>query len=97
MKISFKKELSPGGLAAISWNPSTKIKLGGKEIGYIQCKYQPTENWKIHLAIKKQQGNCQFSWISFKATFENEQDARAFIKENFHKIQKKYQIHQFDH
>src|ERR1035438_4804731 len=93
MKFTFKKEKRQTGLAGIgSPNASTIIKHDGKQVGSITA---PTwlikdNKWSIRfMVLKDEMGegeNCIWKWINLKARFDEETDAREFIKKNTDKL-----------
>lgn len=88
-KFTFKKEPQTTGLAGVgNPYPNTAIKHKKKEVGVI---YAPTwqtkdDKWSISLMVLKkedeEQGNCEWNWISLKARFDSEPEAREFLKEH---------------
>lgn len=97
-KLTFKKEKVPGGLIGMVTARSTIIKLDGQGVGRIQeasysSKYT---GWKVGLMIEKidpANPNNTWKWIFFKKSFEKEDEARAWIKNNWSGILRAYKLH----
>ncbi len=80
-KFTFRKEPAETGLAACARPyPDTKIKLGGRECGIISAPTAFTDRkWKIGLILVDEKAHCGWAWIFFKARFDTEPEARAWI------------------
>lgn len=98
-KFTFKKQKRETGLSGVGYpNPNTDIKFNKKVCGTICAPNWQTEDhkWRIRLAVMKPEGmseNCDWKWISFKARFDTEQQAREWLQQNVDSLLKKYQFH----
>jgi hypothetical protein len=99
MGITFKKQPKETGLHSIGYPyPNVDIKLDKKTMGYISAPTWQTKNvWNIYLSVKKSEpddnSNCDWKWVTVKKDFENEIEAREFIKGHIEEIQKKFVFH----
>ena len=95
-KFTFKKTIHEGQYRSFQKDHTT-IKLNKKEVGYIsENDYQ---NYKIYFAVKKEKTEKDpgsFKWIRVNFNFDNEKEAREYIKENNDRIQEKLNLHYFD-
>jgi hypothetical protein len=95
--ISFKRLPRETGLAAVGHpNQSVDIKVNGKECGWIVAPNWQTEDNKWKVGIKVINGenlNCSWKWIYFKARFETESEARAWVKDNLKRFDEKYKLY----
>lgn len=88
LKFTFKKQPAETGLRAVG-NPyqSTDIKVNKKIVGHIAAPNWRSKDyvWKIRFAVKREPTSdnpCRFKRISFKKTFDEESDARQWIKDH---------------
>lgn len=98
MKLSFKKEKAPTGLARIGAGlPSIAIKADKLEVGYIDFpSYSSVRNEiSIRFAVYPD-GYDTWKWITLKYKPKDEADARQFIKDNWELLTTKYKLHQFE-
>lgn len=101
MKLSFKNQEKPSGLAAIV-NPYNNITIrgDGKSVGNIfyqnKTSAHPEHDSKWHIQFHVKSGS---SWnnVTIKASFNNEQEAKEFITKHWPIILSKYQLHQLDY
>lgn len=99
MKFTFKKHPKETGLAAVGRpDPDTDIKLNKKVVGYIAAPTWQSQDraWLIRLAVKKESEKIGWGWISLKARFSDEKEAREFLQKHVQEITEKWQLHQFD-
>jgi len=95
-KFTFRKEIFEGRYQSFERDHTT-IKLNKKEVGYIG--ESDWNKYVIRFAIKKditKKDPAEFKWVSLKQTFENEKDAREYIKKNNDIIQNKLDLYYFD-
>lgn len=100
MKLSFKRQEKPTGLAAIGQPYAhVDIKADKKKCG---CIFPPNrygqDYWKVSLAVKKEpseESPAPFAWVSFKFQGKDENEAREFVKKYWDKFQEKYDIFQW--
>ena len=87
MKFTFKKEKEEAGLAGVGYPyPNTQIKESKQIIGYIVAPTWRTKDnlWRIRIAIEKprtEAAPAPFRWVSVKAKFRTEPEAREWVKE----------------
>lgn len=85
MKISFRKQPQPTGLAAVGHPyPATEIKVDRKVVGHITPPNWQTEghDWGVSIAVKREptpDSPCPWRWVRFKRRFPSEPDARQFV------------------
>lgn len=102
MKLSFKKDARETGLAGVGRpNPDTFIKADKKRIGTIVAPTFITKDnlWSVSLMVKREptpRDPCDFQWISFKARFAEEADAREWIKKYWDALCAKYDFRQWE-
>ena len=106
MGLSFKKDKKETGLAAIGNSyPSVDIKLDKKKVGYIRPPRALDQNvFSINLAVKKvptEDSPASFGWVTLKQKFEcdwgrGEKEARKYLKENWERITKTFDLYQFE-
>lgn len=100
MKFTFKKEPRETGLRAVGHpHRSVTIKLKKKKVGMIHAPYWASEEykWKIMLMVEDPEGeNRKWHWITLKARFDKEQEARDFLNEHIEEIMEKYDLHSMD-
>ena len=101
--ISFKRQAKITGLAGVGYpNQSVDIKVNKKEVGIISAPNWQTKdnNWRVRLTVKKQESddnpNRDWKWVSVKKTFENEESARQWVKDNLKTLSMKYELHYFE-
>jgi hypothetical protein len=80
--LSFKKQPRETGLRAVgNPYPNTTIRLDGLQVGQIIAPFARSlggdSQWKVSLMEKR--GEDNFDWVTFKARFESEADARAWV------------------
>lgn len=102
MKLSFKKQERSIGLAHVA-DPiqAVDIKLDNKIVGFISppnlsAHRRIEEYWRIHIRvaeIETSDNPSGFAWITFKAKFNTENEAREWLKEKIDDIVKLYPIH----
>lgn len=86
--LSFKKEARTTGLASVgAGDPSTIIKFNKKSVGLISSpsRWTNEDKWRVKLTIKRPTED-NFDWVVFKAKFDDEPTARAWVKENWEKL-----------
>lgn len=103
MRVTFKREPKPTGLWVVSNPyPVTAIKVDGKRVGSINPPNNKISDWGIAVAIKKNEKfndknpNRDWMWIHVTKRFRNENEARAFIKDNMQRITASLVLHYFD-
>lgn len=96
--ISFKKHPRNTGLDAVG-NPHSlvDIKVNKKICGQIRPpSWIRGKFWNIALMVMKREPddnpNCDWRWIFVKKSFDTEESARLFIKENIKSIMKTYTL-----
>ena len=96
--FTFKKIKRSTGLAGIGEADSTAIKHRKKQVGILSGPgwYDDHNHWRARLCVKKPFNPDQFTWIVLKATFEDEEKGRAFLKRNYKAIIEKYELHPLD-
>ena len=95
-KFTFKKTIHKGLYSSFEKDHTT-IKLNKKEVGYIS--ENDYKNYRVYFAVKKEKTEknpCCFKWIRVNCHFDNEKEAREYIKENNDRIQEKLNLHYFD-
>lgn len=89
-KFTFKKEPIETGLASVgNPNPPTNIKLDKKVVGLIVGPNWRSKDqlWRVRLMVNREmKDNCDWKWVTLKATFEEEPKARVYLNENFDRI-----------
>lgn len=98
--ITFKNQPKQTGLAAIG-NPyaDIDIKCNKKVFGMIVAPNWRSQNknqWRITITVKEENNSEKWKWATFKQIFNNADDAKKWIKENYEKISEKTQIHFFE-
>ena len=94
LKFTFKKQKEETGLAAVGYPyPDVDIKANKKVVGYISAPNRQTKGhkWKVRFAMKKESTTASpadFKWVSALESFESEDDARQWIKENAEELSK---------
>lgn len=88
--FTFKKEPRETGLAAVgAGDPNTIIKLEKQQVGLIVGPNwrSKDELWRIQLTVvDEKELNCGWKWVTLKAKFETEPEARVYLKENFDRV-----------
>lgn len=90
--ISFKKEKKERGLAAVgNPNQATNVKLNKQIVGAISPPSWMTEDslWRVRFIVVKEDN---WKWITMKAKFNSEPEARVWIKENLKAIHDRYTL-----
>ena len=98
-KFTFKKEPYPTGLASVCFTPSTCIRTKrGFSVGtiYPPSDFRAEKNWRICLALTDNEEKCGFKWITLKARFDTEPEARTWLNENYAKITERYDLYQME-
>ncbi len=93
-KLSFKKDPLVTGLAGVGAGDSTTIKLNKKEWGSIFWGAWQSKDNRLRITLKvvkkdiieDKNPKCPWKWITLKANFENETEAREWLKTNLNKI-----------
>jgi hypothetical protein len=89
MRLSFKKNKRETGRVGIGYPyPSTDIKVDRKVVGHIIPPTWQTKNntWSIQIAVEKDDihsdgnANCPWRWVFLKLEFDEEKDAREYLK-----------------
>jgi hypothetical protein len=96
MGFTFKKEPKETGLAAVgNPNSNTQIKLNKKQVGYIAGpSWLSKDNlWHVKFAVSE---GKSFKWVTLKASFETEPEARVYLTTNFERITKTFSLHSFE-
>ena len=95
LKVTFKKWEKLTGLAAIGYShQSVDIKINKMQVGTIYAPNWQTEDdkWGISFMVDDATGS-RWDWITLKARFDTEEEARTFVKTNIDAIAKKYTLH----
>jgi hypothetical protein len=92
--FTFKRGPRPTGLNAVAHpHPDSDILLNRMVVGHISHSRQDNM-WAVRFMIEKpEHENCSWSWITMKARFEREEQARAWINEKESQIQQKFELH----
>lgn len=99
-RLTFKKEKAETGLAAVG-NPwrTTLIKADGEEVGHIihtPWSSKVGQFWMVRLKIKKfptdPPENCPWKWITFTTKFEEEPQAREWLKKQWPTVLKGFTL-----
>jgi len=99
MRLTFKKDKRETGLRAVgNGNPDVNIKADGEIVGLINGPTWQTKDGKfsISLVVDKEivpNDPAGFQWVTLKARFDAETEARDFVKRNWETIQSKYALH----
>ena len=102
MAFTFKKAARKTGLASVGEiEPAVKIKLNGKEIGYISpvTHRSDSRDRRIFLAVKQEPTKddpAPFRWVCLTSRMKDETEARAFLSEWHSRIVAKYDLYQFE-
>lgn len=89
-KFTFRKQSPETGLSAVANPyPSTTIKLNGKMVGEISAPSRfGHDSWRVRFVIDDLASDWR--WVTLKAKFNTEPEARKFLSENatalIHKI-----------
>lgn len=97
MRVGFKKHPKERGLAAVgSGQPSVDIKFNKKIIGLIKSPswYAKDNFWRVRLTVKDDLG---FRWVTLKAKFETENEAREWVKQNAELISTTYALYPIEY
>lgn len=84
MKITFKRDARPTGLSAVVHPyPQTRIKLGGKSVGWISYGgYSAAggfEEWRIWLHVQDEAEKRGWKNVRLKQVCGSEPEARQFV------------------
>lgn len=95
-KLTFKKTPAETGLAGVArpGHLETAVKADGLVCGYLRCRV----SWKFHLAVNvipTKELPADFKWITFKAEFATEPEARAWVQRVWLSINESHKIHRF--
>jgi hypothetical protein len=96
MAFTFKKEPKETGLAAVgNPNSQTQIKLKKKQVGYIAGPSWSSKDllWRVKFAVSE---GKSFKWVTLKATFETEPEARTYLTTNFERITNTFSLHSLE-
>ena len=102
-KFTFKKQKKETGLAAVgNPHPDTTIKHNKEGVGHISAPAWNTKDnkWRIRLMVEqeaKEDDPCNWKWVTLKATFDTEPEARAFIQKHAEGILEKGLYHDPDY
>lgn len=102
MKLSFKNDTSPGGLASMGWKPGATIKADGKPVGFISPPHPMgthQAHYTVWFCVKSE---ARFTNKCFKKQFEYQpgsgnaglNEAKTWIKANWQAIQNTFELHQ---
>ena len=96
--FTFKKIKRSTGLASIGEGESTQIKHRKKQVGILSGPswYSEDTKWRARFCVQTPLKPSQFTWFVLKATFENEEEGRAFLKRNYKALVEKYEFHPLD-
>ena len=85
-KFTFKREARSTGLAAIgNPYPNVEVKLGGKQVGWINAPCSGgSDKWHIWFHIEKSdpKAQCPFRNAKLKGEWGTEEEARDFLRTN---------------
>ena len=106
MKFTFKRKPKETGLRGVG-HPyaSVRIKVGGKAVGVIAAPSWSTKDgkWGVAFTVKKMEKltdgnpNCDWMWLFVKERFEEEEEARQWVKEHAEKTLSAYTLHSLDY
>lgn len=95
MPFTYRKQPRETGLRGIvEPYPKTDVKLKKLLVGHINppSRYNG-DKWNVSLAVKE---GTNFRWITFKAKFEDEPEARVWLDTRSESIIKTYDLYQFE-
>jgi hypothetical protein len=98
-KFTFKKQRKETGLASVgSPDPDTTIKHNKQGVGYISAPAWNTKDnkWRIRLMVEQTNDPCNWRWVTLKAMFDSEPEARVFLQEYAEAILEKGLYHNAD-
>lgn len=99
VKFTFKKEPRETGLASVGHpNQDVQIKLKKKQVGYIVSPNWTTQDnkWGVRFMIKDANVKCGWRWVSLKARFDSEDEARDFIQTHAEAIFRKHELYHLE-
>ncbi len=103
MGLTFKRGPKQTGLAAVG-EPyaSVEVKWDNKKIGSITGPTWTTKDnkWSVGFTVKTdelEEHPSGWKWIFMKARFDNEDEARQFVKDNIGTIMQRYKIYALDY
>lgn len=96
MAFTFKKHPQMTGLASIGQRTlETDIKHKGKCVGLIIVPRLFEDNVRVRLMVK-QEAHPGWGWVTLKAGFDTEGDARAKLNERYEYVLKTFDLHHQD-
>lgn len=94
--FTFKRHPRATGLSNCAFPyPNVDIKVKKKRVGYISPPNYTTKShvWTVRFMVNDPNGiNCKWHWVTLKKTFEDEECARAFLRENFDDLIGKFDL-----
>ncbi|HDY89328.1 MAG TPA: hypothetical protein ENH82_14575 [bacterium] len=98
MKFTFRKHIATGRY--LSFEPdNTDIKLNKLQVGLIVEVREPEHAYKVRLAVKKdptKESPANFKWITFKSSFESEEEARTWVNKYADGIYANHDLYRFE-
>jgi hypothetical protein len=94
-RLTFKREPCETGLAGVgNPYPDVTVKHNKQKIGIINAPNWQTKDhkWWIQIAVEKKdfvktpESPCPWKWITVKARFDSEEDARQYVTDNTERI-----------
>lgn len=99
-KFTFRKEPKVTGLAGIAQpHQGSSIKLGGKICGKIAAPSRfgaDPDNYRVRLMVvqpETEEDPAGWRWVTFKAQFKSDEDARAWLQANEATLRAKYELY----
>ena len=101
MKFTFKRDKRETGIRAVGYpHASVRIKLGGKEVGYLAAPNWQTKDrlWRIRFSVKTlptPENPACWKWVTLKFKDLTEEACRKFVLDNAEAILK-LNLHEID-
>jgi hypothetical protein len=99
-KFTFRKQKQQTGLSGVgNPYPDTTIKISGQYVGHIVAPnwHSRDGKWCIRIVVTcPENESCGWSWVQFKARFDDEPSARAWLVKSQKAIEERYTLHPLD-
>ena len=98
--FTYKKHIATGRYRSFE-SERHDIKLKKKVVGHIyeNGHFDKWQGFKVHLAVKKEPTKEQpapFKWVVVKQIFVSADEAKAWLAQNYERVIKELDLHQFE-